>query len=561
MSKKRILMVSEASYTLSGYGTYTREVLSRLHKTGKYEIAEFASYAHVNDPRNTGTPWRLYPNDLDKTKPDPRQEQLSSNPIYQFGGWRFERVLLDFKPDIVFDIRDPWMFMFQNNSPFRRFFHWAIMPTVDSAPQQEEWIQSFAEADGVLTYSDWGLEILKQQGGGRIKLYKSAPPGVDHHMFKPIINSLEHKRKMSFPEDINIVGTIMRNQRRKLFPNLMVAFNLFLDKCREEGNHELARKTFLYFHTSYPDVVGCWNIPRLIKEMGLGHKIFFTYVCRNCNLVFASTFQDARAVCQRCNAVAAILPSVANGLTPEQMAGVINLFDAYTQYATCEGFGMPQVEAAACGVPVFSTDYSAMKDVVRKLDGFPIKVGQMYRAVDEDAWKAIPDNQDFANKLYSFLSLPLSERKRKGMSARKRVEQYYTWDKTAKIWEEYFDAVELTGDQGKWDAPPKFLQPTSDGSNPPNNITNDEFVEWAIANVMGSPDKIDSMMALDMSRALNYELAVATGRAPEFYSKEQVLTKMKNQVKNHNLWEQARIGQLQLSPEDYLEYANAGRSK
>ena len=35
--KKRILMVGEASYTYSGFGTYTNEVMQRLAKTNKYE--------------------------------------------------------------------------------------------------------------------------------------------------------------------------------------------------------------------------------------------------------------------------------------------------------------------------------------------------------------------------------------------------------------------------------------------------------------------------------------------------------------------------------------------
>ena len=40
--KLRVLMVSEASFLSSGFGTYTREILKRLHGAEKYEIAEFA---------------------------------------------------------------------------------------------------------------------------------------------------------------------------------------------------------------------------------------------------------------------------------------------------------------------------------------------------------------------------------------------------------------------------------------------------------------------------------------------------------------------------------------
>ena len=60
--KKRILMNGEASYMLSGFGTYSNEVLSRLHDTGKYELAEFATYGFVNDPRDTNVKWKIYAN-------------------------------------------------------------------------------------------------------------------------------------------------------------------------------------------------------------------------------------------------------------------------------------------------------------------------------------------------------------------------------------------------------------------------------------------------------------------------------------------------------------------
>ena len=43
MGKKRVLVMSEAHYLNSGFGTYSKEVITRLHQTGKYDLAEFAS--------------------------------------------------------------------------------------------------------------------------------------------------------------------------------------------------------------------------------------------------------------------------------------------------------------------------------------------------------------------------------------------------------------------------------------------------------------------------------------------------------------------------------------
>ena len=60
MRKKRILFCSEATFLNTGYATYTREILNYLNSTGKYELAEMASYGERNDPRSKDIPWRYY---------------------------------------------------------------------------------------------------------------------------------------------------------------------------------------------------------------------------------------------------------------------------------------------------------------------------------------------------------------------------------------------------------------------------------------------------------------------------------------------------------------------
>ena len=37
------------------------DLLSRLHKSGKYEVAELASYVSDDDPRVKKLPWRVFP--------------------------------------------------------------------------------------------------------------------------------------------------------------------------------------------------------------------------------------------------------------------------------------------------------------------------------------------------------------------------------------------------------------------------------------------------------------------------------------------------------------------
>ena len=97
MSKKRVLLMSEAHYLNSGFGTYAKELITRLHKTDKYELAEFASYGKTDTGKDV--PWLVYGN----LPADNNQEEANvynSNGTHQFGSWRFDKVCLDFRPDI-----------------------------------------------------------------------------------------------------------------------------------------------------------------------------------------------------------------------------------------------------------------------------------------------------------------------------------------------------------------------------------------------------------------------------------------------------------------------------
>ncbi len=85
MRKKRILFCSESTFLLTGYATYTREILNYLHSTGKYEIAELGVYGSRDDPRAKNLPWKYYgvvPSDSDS--PDVHK-RYQSNPSFQFG--------------------------------------------------------------------------------------------------------------------------------------------------------------------------------------------------------------------------------------------------------------------------------------------------------------------------------------------------------------------------------------------------------------------------------------------------------------------------------------------
>jgi glycosyltransferase involved in cell wall biosynthesis len=545
-SKLKILMVSEASFLSSGFGTYTKELLSRLQSTGKYEIAEFACYGKVNDPKDSSITWRYYANAVDPS--DPRHSQYNSSMENQFGRWRFERVLLDFKPDVVIDIRDYWMNSYQQVSPLRPFFHWILMPTVDSAPQQEEWIDTFLNADAIFTYSDFGRDTLRQQSNNKINYIDTTSPGINLETFRPLVNRDEIKKVMGL-ENAFVVGSIMRNQKRKLIPELFVVFKKLLNDYKE-SNNPVGENIYLYLHTSYPDAG--WDIPQLLKEYEIGNRVLFTYSCKSCNFLRPCLFQHPVTFCPKCGNYSFSMPNVSNGLTQEDLNTIINTFDLYVQYAICEGFGMPQVEAAACGVPVASVDYSAMSDVVQKLNGFPVRVKHFFKELETKAIRVYPDNDHLVEIIKNYIAIPDILKNQKRHETRQLVEKHYDWNIIAQKWENYLDNITLTNYQGKWDAKLPLITSLTELEKHKNPY--DMIVDWVAKNIQDN-QIATSMILLNMIRDLDYGFAI-NGMNTQPYNTDNVKQVFESLINNHNITMQAKDNPELLSPEDFILYAD-----
>ena len=331
MPKKRILLVNESSHGVySGFSKIGYELMTRLWNTGKYELAEIANYVQYNDPKLLQAPWSVYPSTPKNEEEE--QKYREADPYSQFGSWLFEDVCLDFLPDIVWTITDHWMGPeWILKSPFRDKFKYCAMPTLDGEPQRVPWLEDYEEVDTLLTYTDYGKRTLEREAPN-LKVDGVVRPGVDPNKFQEKDKS-QLRQKFGLHPDWNIVLTTMRNQRRKLFPDLFDAFNEYLDKCHQNNNEDLANKTFLYLHTSYPDVG--FDIGRLLMEKGLSHKVLMTYKCAKCGAYYPSFFETEMTMCKSCENLAAHLPNTTNGLSEDELVDIFNLADIYVQYSIC----------------------------------------------------------------------------------------------------------------------------------------------------------------------------------------------------------------------------------
>ena len=544
MSKKKVLVVAENHTLASGFGTYAKNLLERLYASDKYEVAEFGIYC--NSSLGKQVPWKFYPNAPDEDDSQEHKDMYNSNPNNQFGAWRFDKVLLDFKPDIVLTYRDPWMDMYVSKSPLLPYFHWVWMPTVDSDPQKQSWIEGFAKTDAILCYSEFGIKTLEKDAGHLLNVVGCASPGIDPKIYKPY-DKKQIRQELGLDPNINIVGTVMRNQKRKLFPELIKAFSKFL----KVAPPEIKDNTYLLLHTSYPEKQG-WNLGYHISEEHVGGKILATYICKNCRKYKIDFFRDSLNYCENCKAISSVMPSVAMGLEVPDLVKIYNSMDLYVQYAICEGFGMPQVEATACGVPIAASNYSAMEDVLQWTKGYPIKIQKMYRELETNAERVFPDNDHLVEIMINHLMLSPEEKAKKSAEVRQATIERYDWDDCAKVWMDYIDTYKPHGLQGHWNAPPNINEVPQ--SIPPN-LDNNQFVEWLFTVVLRQPESSYGYEATKLVRDLNIGAIVDHGIV-EPINRENIFQQFKSRAENQIVVEKIRVGQLSLVEDKFIGVAN-----
>lgn len=543
MSKKRILFVGEASFLSTGFATYYRELLPRLVETGKYEIAELGSYAddqHTEIKDFIAGRWKFYggqpvPEDQENWQKFqiPTHPRTKGQPTNQFGEWRFSEVCAEFKPDIVIDIRDWWMLEFQERSCFRDWFKWIVMPTVDAEPQQEEWMMTYENADLVLAYSDYGIDTMKSQSI-KAKIFPTPMrPGVDLSVFKPDKGARDVFAGIA--ADVPVIGTVMRNQSRKLYPDLIDAFACMKNKYKGETAVD---KAVLMIHSCWPDNAHSFDYPRHIKRLAenIGNRmpwayklvksdILQTFMCHNCNGRFVGWAMSLwgqpiqnkeingkkipNAVflpCIHCGEQAATPPTTGQGFTREELADVYKTMDLYVQCSICEGDGMPIQEAKACGVPTLVTDYTAMSEKGRLPKEYPhladqldtytcheggdtIDVGRYYYEPETSCKRAHPDIEDMAMKMRDIITNP-KRMEAMGKAARICAENNYNWDELIKRWIFVLDNVRPKPRANTWDSPVEPVEAIKLQSIP-DGLDNDAFLEWLYMTIL-KYDRVDT---------------------------------------------------------------------
>ena len=457
MAKKRILLINEFSLMNTGFSVMAYDLFTRLHATGKYELAELASYVSDDDPRINQLPWRVYPvipsDSNDEEKKLFQKEYATS----QFGSLRFNQTVLDFMPDIVFSYRDYWHDEFILRSESRRCYKYIWSVCVDSEPPRDEWLSTFSTVDLLTSYTEWGLSVLNKYGNNKLNVATTnTMPGIDIEIFKPMDKSAVRK-DFGISEDSIIITTVMRNQPRKLFPNLIKSFSRVIDRLLKDGKEELTSKVYLHLHTGNPDCG--FDIPKEIIRYGVPHKVIVTYYCGNCQSTEIAMYRGDRCYCSGCGKKTNAMANTSSGPDRPTLAKIYNLGNLYVQHSTAGALEIPIIEAKACGLPVVSMEYAAPYELAR--------LGGSYGQVSIAGWKqegiretsqirAIPNDKDLEDLIYSYVNESKETRDRLSTEARETAVAHHGADGFCSKWMEIFDSIEQQ-DPFRWFDIPAYI--------------------------------------------------------------------------------------------------------
>lgn len=185
------------------------------------------------------------------------------------------------------------------------------------------------------------------------------PHAIDTNVFKPTAKMPDGRtvrEYMSVPEDAFLVGMVAANKangqiHRKAYAENLLAFAIHLKKYPN---------SYLYIHSEPSRVYGGFDLGILLRMVGIPQE----------NVMLPDSFM------------------LRTGFSDETMAAFYSAFDVLLSTSYGEGFGIPTIEAQACGTRVITSNFAASKDLA-----------------SEDSWKV--DGQPFWDEAQSsFFQIP-----------------------------------------------------------------------------------------------------------------------------------------------------------
>jgi glycosyltransferase involved in cell wall biosynthesis len=305
----KIAWYSNAPWAGTGYGQQT-DIFTELLAADGHDVAILANYGLNGAPRG----WKnmpVYPGGYDMWAND----VLSLHSRHHFNE----------SNGLILTLCDVWVI----KNPVLKEMPLASWVPIDHTPIPPKVAQFFHEYNAhPIAMSKFGLAELQNLG-----LDSSyVPHGIDTDVFRPMteVGGRPVREVLGLPADAFVVGMNAANKGsqkiRKSFPQVFLAFAMFQRKRPD---------AILYLHTEKFGHSAGVDLIRLAQACGVPED--------------SIRYTDQYAYRM--------------GLKPELLAAMYSCFDVLASPSMGEGFGIPVVEAQACGVPVIVSDATAQPEL------------------------------------------------------------------------------------------------------------------------------------------------------------------------------------------------------
>ena len=313
---KKILWLSDSPATCTGYATITKDVLNGISNT--YDCCCLAHnfvgrevLPPINFKDGTELKFSLLGNGFVRYGMDIISNEIKSRQIDIFG------ILLD--TFMMLEKPSGINFLNVDTSPAKTFFYFPSDGGMFPAGCED----ILRKVTLPISMSKFGRDQVK-------KLFnidaEYIPHGYDNKIYYQM--SKEDKLKIKKVWGLQnkfVVGVVARNQSRKMLDRTLKAFALW---CREKPD------AVLLLHLDPNDPAQAFNIVTTINRYRLNNRVIMTGT------------------------------SMFRPFGYDKMNEVYNLMDVFLLSTSGEGFGIPIIEAMACGVPQVVTDYTTTKELV-----------------------------------------------------------------------------------------------------------------------------------------------------------------------------------------------------
>lgn len=335
----RIAVYSNAPWAPTGYGTQTGLLVPKLaERYGADNVAVLANFGLQGGPQR----WhgvRIYPGGR-----TPFSDDVAPMHAEHF---------FDGQPGIVLTLFDSWVL----TNPAWSDLNVASWVPIDHDPVPPGVLAWFDRTGALpIAMSRFGEKQLDEHG----RPGRYVPHMIDRAVFYP---QVPDRAAHSLPDNMFVVGMVAANKGRQ--PSRKGFAEAFL--------------AFARFHRIHPDsVLYCHTDP-----FGFSDGINLLELAAACNL-------DDRAV------IYTDPYQLALQYRPEQLANLYSSFDVLLSPSYGEGFGIPVIEAQACGIPVIVNDWTAQPELVGA--GWTVG-GQPWFDANQRSWFRTPNIDDIVDRL------------------------------------------------------------------------------------------------------------------------------------------------------------------